>query len=169
MKPRFVIGMLLVLALAVPASMLAQQSKAEKEVRAVVDEINQANRTGGAEGAAVFEKYLADGLVRVPVSGALLTKADIVNGFKTGKINVDRLDISDIKVEMYGKTAVVTGIEKRSSMLLGTDVSGMARWTRVFVKRGGVWQLVAYGTTCQRDCRTAIPWKRVSPSYGLIR
>jgi len=169
MKPRFVIGMLLVLALAVPASMLAQQSKAEKEVRAVVDEINQANRTGGAEGAAVFEKYLADGLVRVPVSGALLNKADIVNGFKTGKINVDRLDISDIKVEMYGKTAVVTGIEKRSSMLLGTDVSGMARWTRVFVKRGGVWQLVAYGTTCQRDCRTAIPWKRVSPSYGLIR
>jgi len=147
MKPRFVIGMLLVLALAVPASMLAQQSKAEKEVRAVVDEINQANRTGGAEGAAVFEKYLADGLVRVPVSGALLNKADIVNGFKTGKINVDRLDISDIKVEMYGKTAVVTGIEKRSSMLLGTDVSGMARWTRVFVKRGGVWQLVAYQQT----------------------
>ena len=147
MKPRFVIAVLLVFALAVPVSMLAQQSKAEKEVLAVVDEINQANRTGGAEGAAVFEKYLADGLVRVPVSGALLTKADIVNGFKTGKINVDRLDISDIKEEMYGKTAVVTGIEKRSSMLLGTDVSGMARWTRVFVKRGGVWQLVAYQQT----------------------
>jgi hypothetical protein len=148
MKRSLAIVTFVILALAVPVSMLAQQnSKAEKEVRAVVDEINQANRTGGAEGAAVFEKYLADGLVRVPVSGALLTKADIVNGFKTGKINVDRLDISDIKVEMYGKTAVVTGIEKRSSMLLGTDVSGMARWTRVFVKRGGVWQLVAYQQT----------------------
>ena len=147
MKPRFVIGMLLVLALAVPASMLAQQSKAEKEVRAVVDEINQANRTGGAEGAAVFEKYLADGLVRVPVSGALLNKADIVNGFKTGKINVDRLDISDIKVEMYGNTAVVTGVDKRSGMMLGADVSGMARWTRVFVKHGGAWKMVAYQQT----------------------
>jgi hypothetical protein len=145
---RFAFVTVVILALTVPAQMLAQQnSNAEKEIRAFVDEINQANRTGGAEAAAVFEKYMADGVVRVPVTGALLTKADIVNGFKTGKIKVGQLDISDIKVQMYGETAVVTGIEKRSSMLLGADVSGMARWTRVFVKRGGLWQLVSYQQT----------------------
>jgi len=75
MKTRFAVVMLLVLALAVPASMLAQQNnKAEKDVLAVVDEINQANRTGGADAAAVFEKYLANGVVRVPVSGHFLPR-----------------------------------------------------------------------------------------------
>ena len=148
MKPRLVIVMLLVLALGVPVSMLAQQnSKAEKEVRAVVDEINQANRTGGAEGAAALEKYLADGLVRVPVNGALLTKDDILNGYRTGIIKFESVDISDIKVQMYGNTAVVTGVDKRSGMMLGADVSGMARWTRVFVKHGGAWKMVAYQQT----------------------
>ncbi len=147
-KLRFALATVVILALTVPAQMLAQQnSNAENEVRAVVDEINQANRTGGAEGAAVMAKYLADGLVRVPVNGALYTKDDILNGFKTGKIKVDALDISDVKVQIFGKTAVVTGVEKRSSTLLGADVSGSARWTRVFVKRGGAWKLVAYQQT----------------------
>jgi hypothetical protein len=56
MKPRFAIAMLLVLALAIPATMLAQQSKAEKEVRAVIDELTQANLKGDAEAAAIFDK-----------------------------------------------------------------------------------------------------------------
>jgi len=88
MKRSLAIVTLVILALSVPVQMLAQQSKAEKEVLAVVDEINQANRTGGAEGAAALEKYLADGLVRVPVNGALLTKDDILNGYRTGIIKM---------------------------------------------------------------------------------
>ena len=68
MKPRFVIVTLLVLALAVPASILAQGSKAEKEVRAVIDELQEANLKGGAEGAVIFDKYLADDLTRLPAN-----------------------------------------------------------------------------------------------------
>jgi hypothetical protein len=147
MKRSLAIVTLVILALSVPVQMLAQQSKAKKEVLAVVDEINQANRTGGAEGAAALEKYLADGLVRVPVNGALLTKDDILNGYRTGIIKFESVDISDIKVQMYGNTAVVTGVDKRSGMMLGADVSGMARWTRVFVKHGGAWKMVAYQQT----------------------
>jgi ABC-type sugar transport system substrate-binding protein len=79
MKPRLVIVMLLVLALAVPASMLAQQnSKAEKEVQAVVDKLQQANLKGGDEAIAVFYKYYTDDFVRIMPSGATFTKADLL-------------------------------------------------------------------------------------------
>ena len=71
MKPRFVIAMLLVLALAVPVSMLAQDSKAEKEVRAVLEEQRQANLMGGAEAATAFDKLFADDYVRITADGAV--------------------------------------------------------------------------------------------------
>jgi hypothetical protein len=138
----------LVLALAIPASMLAQQgSKAEKEVRAVIDELQKANLKGGAEGAVIFDKYLADDLTRIPANGAVLTKADLVNGFKTGKIKVDALELSDIKIRIYGHTAVATGISTRKETNMGARVAGGTRWTRVFVKRDGVWKNVLYQNT----------------------
>ena len=148
MKPRFVIAMLLVLALAVPASMLAQQnSKAEQEVLAVIDELQEANLKGGAEGAVIFDKYLADDLTRIPANGAVLTKADLVNGFKTGKIKVDALELSDIKIRIYGHTAVATGISTRKETFMGAPVVGSTRWTRVFVKSDSVWKNVLYQNT----------------------
>jgi hypothetical protein len=66
MKPRFLIAVLLVIALIVPAWMLAQQnSKAEKEIRAVLDELREANLKGGAEGAAILDwGYLLDATER---------------------------------------------------------------------------------------------------------
>jgi ketosteroid isomerase-like protein len=147
MKPRFAIAMLLVLALAIPATMLAQQSKAEKEVRAVIDELTQANLKGDAEAAAIFDKYLGDDFVRIPPSGAIYTKADMLDGWRTGKIKVDSLDLSDIKIHMYGNTAVATAISRAKSTVLGETMSGPTRYTRVFVKRGGIWQCVLYQNT----------------------
>ena len=58
MKPRIVIATLLVVVLTIPASMLAQGSKAEQEVRAVLAEMQQALLKSGAEAAATLDKYL---------------------------------------------------------------------------------------------------------------
>jgi ketosteroid isomerase-like protein len=148
MKPRLVIVMLAVLALAVPVSMLAQQnSKAEKEVRAVLDELTQANLKGGAEAATIMDKYLADDMVRIPSNGSIFTKADMVDGFKTGKIKVEQMDLSDVKIHMYGNTAVVTGVISAKSTVIDASYNNKNRFSRVFVKRGGVWQSVLYQNT----------------------
>jgi len=148
MKPRFVIVMLLVLALAVPASMLAQQnSKAEKEVRAVLTEITEANMKGTGA-VPIFEKYLADDYTRISDSGSVSTKADVLNGFKTGASTYQSLDLSDVKIRIYGKTAVVTGIVKGKGMTMGiSDTDIPDRFTRVFVKRDGIWKSVLYQNT----------------------
>jgi len=148
MKPRFVIIMFLVFALAVPASMLAQQnSKAEKEVRAVLEELRQANLKGGDDGAATFDKYIAVDVVRIPPNGTSVTKADMLDGFRTGKIKVEKMDQSDIKIYIYGNTAVVTGIDNSRWTMLGADYSGQFRWARVLVKRDGIWKSVLFTNT----------------------
>jgi ketosteroid isomerase-like protein len=147
-KRSLAIVTLVILALTVPPSMLAQQnSKAEKEVRAVLDELTQANLKGGAEAATIMDKYLADDMVRIPSNGSIFTKADMVDGFKTGKIKVEQMDLSDVKIHMYGNTAVVTGVISAKSTVIDASYNNKNRFSRVFVKRGGVWQSVLYQNT----------------------
>jgi hypothetical protein len=147
MKPRFVIAVFLVLALAVPATLLAQQSKAEKEVLAVVEELQKANLQGPPENIPTFEKYLADSFIRIPTNGAVYTKADIMDGWKTGKIKVDLTELSDLKIRIYGDTAVATAIVNNKANMLGVVTNERLRWTRVFVKHNGIWQCVLFQNT----------------------
>ena len=149
MKPRFVIVMLLVMALAAPASMLAQQnSKAEKEIRAVIAQLSQANLKTPADAIPIQEKYLADDFVRIPPNGAVFTKSDVVNANRAAKSGLEAQDLSDIKIRIYGNTAVATGIlNSKGRSPLGYGAVQQSRWTRVFVKRGGNWQCVLYQNT----------------------
>ena len=148
MKPRLVIVMLLVLALAVPTLMLAQQnSKAEKEVRAVLEEIKQANLKGGDEAAAAGDKLFADDYVRITADGAVHNKADMLNGFRTGKTKIETLELSDIKIRIYGHTAVVTGNTNSKGVLVGANIPQRTRFTRILVKRDGKWESVLYQNT----------------------
>jgi hypothetical protein len=133
-----------ILVLAVPATMLAQGTKAEKEVRAVLDELNQANLKGGAEAATMLDKLLADDYTQVIGNGAFFTKPETLNAWKTGQFRALAWDVSDVKIRIYGKTAVVTGVLNSKpgvGALKGQLVR--SRWTRVLVKRGDNWQCVS--------------------------
>ena len=167
MKPRLVIIMPLVFALAVPTLMLAQQnSKAEKEVRAVLEEIKQANLKGGDEAAAAGDKLFADDYVRITADGAVHNKADMLNGFRTGTSKDEAYELSDIKIRIYGKTAVVTGILKSKGTLLGVSTSAAgSRFTRVLVKRGGKWESVVYQSTRVAEPANAQASNNAPPSY----
>jgi len=147
MKPRFVIATFVILALAVPASMLAQGSKAEQGVQASLAQLQQANLKGGDESASMLDKLLADEYVRIHPNGAIYTKAQILDGFRTGKTKIEKLDLSVVKVYIYGHTAVVTGVASYGGKAMNTDLTGQSRWTRIFVKRGSNWQCVLYQTT----------------------
>jgi hypothetical protein len=148
MKSRFVIAMLLVLALAVPVSMLAQQnSKAEQEVRAVVDELAQANLKGGAEAASIFDKYYEDNFVRILTDGKVQTKADALDDFRSERVKFESFSHSDVKIRLYGNMAVVTGVATKKEIYMGAARNWPNRWSRVFVKRGGDWKCVLYQST----------------------
>jgi hypothetical protein len=148
MKPRFVITVLVILALAAPVQMLAQGSKAEKEVRAALEEFRQANLKGGAEGAAILEKSLADDYTRILTNGAVSGKAQSLDNLRAGKTRYESFEYSDLKIRIYGNTAVVTAVVKTIGTTYGmaTSPTGV-RWTQILVKRNGKWQPVLTQTT----------------------
>jgi hypothetical protein len=87
MKRSLAIVTFVIFALAVPVSMLAQQnSKAEKEIGAATEELRQAYLKGGAEAAAVLDKYYADDYTGVRGDGKVLTKAQELEAYKSGVI-----------------------------------------------------------------------------------
>ena len=92
---------------------------------------------------SVFEKYAADNATFTDPGGMLATKAQAVAMFKAGDLKIESSKIDDMKVQMFGKTAIVTYRTTDKGMYKGRDISGQYRWTDVFVKTGGKWQMVA--------------------------
>ena len=84
-------------------------------------------------------------------TGGIMTKAQAVADARTDKTVYQSLDLSELNVRTEGNTALVTGINH----VVGRDAQGKAidrrvRFTDVFVKRDGRWQVWAtQGTTIQ--------------------
>jgi ketosteroid isomerase-like protein len=77
------------------------------------------------------------------MNGAVIERdADIAN-FATGALKPDYVKDKDMKVSVYGETAIVTGIENVGGTYKGNYGEFSSRFTNVFVRRDGRWQLVA--------------------------
>ena len=93
--------------------------------------------------AATLDKILADDWVAQSSDGTQ-TKAEALAELKSGDYKLDSItQVGDMKVRVFGDTAVVTGNENEKSSYKGKDTSGRYIWTDVFVKRQGRWQAVA--------------------------
>jgi Ketosteroid isomerase homolog len=62
---------------------------------------------------------------------------------KSGDLKIESSTNEDMKVQVHGDTAVVTYRSTDKGNYKGNDLSGQYRWTDVFVKRNGRWQIVA--------------------------
>ena len=92
---------------------------------------------------AIVERDTADSFIFTGPDGAPSTKADVINSIKSGDLKFQSSVISDMKVAQYGDTAVVTYTTTDKGSFKGQDISGTYRWTDVWVKQGGKWQIVA--------------------------
>ena len=111
-KRHLAVVTLVILALAVPATMLGQQnSKAEKEISTILEELRQMPLQAGDYAVKTTEKYYTDDMVRIPGYGALYTKADMIEGFKKTQTKADSFEFSDVTIRIHGNIAVVSGIE----------------------------------------------------------
>jgi len=89
------------------------------------------------------ERYLADTFVFTGPDGLVENKAQSINDLKSGDLKLQSASIDDAKVNVYGDTVIVTYSSNDKGTYKGNDISGKTRWTDVFVKRNGKWQLVA--------------------------
>ena len=101
---------------------------------------------------AFLDKVLAQDFVHYRPKGDVENKAQYLEDRKTGQVKFKSLVADDIKVRVYGDAAIVT----YRSTAKGKDQHGtideQRRWTRVFVRKGGHWQLVhSQGTTIEKS------------------
>jgi ketosteroid isomerase-like protein len=94
---------------------------AEQEIRGLEEERNRAILNGDA---ATLERMTADDYTFITLRGELRTKQEIVKGFKSGSFRYDSRTISDVKIRIYGDTAVVTGRSSQKGKEKGKDYSG---------------------------------------------
>jgi|SRR5262245_39139050 len=93
--------------------------------------------------AAFFQKLWADEYLSTDQDGATFTKAQDLANLAAAGTSQTSFALTDMKVHVYGDTAVVTGLNTIKATFKGKDTSGAYRFTDVFVKRDGRWQVVA--------------------------
>ena len=96
---------------------------------------------------AALDAVTSDDYTLIDRNGRVRDKAQTMNGIKTGDIKITANEVSDLKVRVYGDTAVVTGRSEAKGTVGGRDVSGPNLFTRVYVKKNGRWQSVAFQQT----------------------
>jgi len=91
-----------------------------------------------------LEQIFADDYMITNQFGQVQTKAQMISDLKSGALKFESIDEDDVIIRTYGDAAVVTG--RTTSKHKGRQ-SMQVRFTRVYVKRQGRWQTVAYQTT----------------------
>ena len=89
---------------------------------------------------ATLDKTTSDDYVLINMNGRMTGKSQMIEGFKSGQSKLTAEDLSDLKVRVYGNTAVITGKADVKGTLGGTDATGTILFTRVWVKKDGRWQ-----------------------------
>jgi ketosteroid isomerase-like protein len=115
-------------------------SDAEQAVMAIERELLSAVLKGDA---SANERYLADTYVFTGPDGTVANKAQAIADLKSGDLKLQSASLDGAKVQVYGDTVVVTYSSNDKGTYKGKDITGKTRWTDVFVKRNGRWQIVA--------------------------
>jgi uncharacterized protein (TIGR02246 family) len=116
----------------------------EKAVMQMEEELRAAISKGDAK---AYARIVGDDYVFTNADALMRTKAQMVSAYESGSIKYESVKFDEIKVHPYGDTVVVTGRSTVKGMDNGKDISGQSRYTRVYVKRQGKWQLVATQST----------------------
>jgi ketosteroid isomerase-like protein len=90
-----------------------------------------------------LDRIYADDFIGIGPSGRVRTKAQVISDFTSGDLKFQSITTDDVRVRVYGNTAVETG---RSTMIgqdRGKAVPRDNRFTRVWIKQVGRWRLVS--------------------------
>lgn len=102
---------------------------------------NQAHVRGDAD---ALERLWADDLEVAVPKMPVMTKAEALTFARSGRMKFQRYETSDLRIRVYHDAAVVTGRLQRTRSLSGQAVNDDWRFTKVYIRRGGGWRVVAF-------------------------
>jgi hypothetical protein len=121
---------------------------AEKELARIEDEYRTARLRGDV---GFLERLYAPELHITGTNGSIIERNADIAGFASGAIKPESIDRSEMRTSIYGDAAVVIGRDDLKGRYNGVIGGGAVRFTHVYVRRNGQWQLVAsQGTWIQQ-------------------
>jgi hypothetical protein len=140
-----VTGVLTLLALFAGLNVTQARSGAEADVvTAIFNLENDAVKADLAGDPAFYQKGLAEDWTRGDSDGTYYTKADLLGLMAdTKNIKVDSEKLSELRVRVYGNTAVATYKDAYDLRIMGEHRAHTIIATDTFVKVGSEWKQVA--------------------------
>ena len=94
--------------------------------------------------ADALEQLCADDLVVTMTDMVVLNKRSSIAILRSGKVKFERYEASDLGIHVYDRAAVVTGRLQRTRSVQGREMNDEWRFTKVYIRRGGKWLVVAW-------------------------
>jgi ketosteroid isomerase-like protein len=102
---------------------------------------NDAHRRGDAP---ALDRLWAEELVAIVPRMAPLPKQDALAFVRSARMKFLRYESSEVTVKVYGDNAVARGRLLRARELGGQTLQDNWRFTKVYVRQGGQWRVVAF-------------------------
>ena len=129
-----------------PTKMATDNTKAEQVILGLEREGREATLKNDVE---ANDRLLADNWININPDGSVTTKARLMELLKTSPFKIMSIETDEVMVRVYGDAAVVTGrsTTKRAGQSAGEVITRQVRFTRVYAKREGRWQVVSAQNT----------------------
>ena len=136
------------LVLSTVSSAIAQQQSshtrdAASTEQAVQQQDQERIRAQITADSIALRRIYADDFLGIGPTGNARTKAEVIADFTTHALTYQSITTAEVRVRVYGNTAVETGRSTMVGQDRGKDVPRENRFTRVWVMTDGRWQLVA--------------------------
>jgi ketosteroid isomerase-like protein len=116
-----------------------KKSDMEQELSKLEKEFTQAIVKNDPD---TIERFIADDWIIIDADGGIIDKERFLGAIKSGALTHEMMEADNIRIRIYGESAVVTGLIRTKGKFMGQDFSTHERATDVFVRDDGRWQCV---------------------------
>ena len=89
-----------------------------------------------------IEQFVVDDWVIIDANGGIIDNERFLGVIKSGALTHEMMESDDIRVRVYGESAVITALTRTKGEFMGQAFSTQERATDVFVRLDGRWQCV---------------------------
>jgi ketosteroid isomerase-like protein len=143
MPKRVLVSVFTVLALVALIPLVAHAQAPGAAEKELIDLENHWGEVTVKSDVPALERLYSDEYLAIDPAGAIFTKAQDIANVKSGNFKLATFKLDDVKVKIHGEMGVVTGRNTIKATYMGKDISGAYRFTDVFVKRAGRWQVLS--------------------------
>lgn len=99
---------------------------------------------GTFDDVAALDSLWAEELTVTVPEMPVMTKTEVLGVWRSGRATITRYETSPTRVQVYADAAVVEGRLHRSRTFNGRTADDHWRFTKLHVRQGGPWRVVAY-------------------------